>query len=253
MLAIEPKAHIASTKKSSWLHLDETTVMNRVEVLKKYPNLINQGALGLCGEAAFFRHVLQRRPLLFGVMAELLFMDGWGFVGDLVIHPDSDLRDADYPQIVADRGSTFPPIPEQADWMVMSALCDTENLILDFEGTPSESYADGAYFSQMVQWYRKSRLYTSVTQDDDTDLAHVKTNVLKTANSHIVLWIRTAMIQSGSSGRHFITLETPMVIDEQHDSIYFDYWTWGHATSDGASLTVTKFMDNYLGAIIATF
>jgi hypothetical protein len=68
-----------------------------------------------------------------------------------------------------------------------------------------------------------------------------------------MLYIKTAMIRSGSTGRHFITLETPFLIDEQQDSVYFDYWTWGHATSDGASLTVAKFTDNYLGAVIASF
>lgn len=251
MLACEPNVQITSSMKSSWPHLDEKIVMSRLDDLKRNPNLVNQGSLGLCGEAAFFRHVLQRRPTLFVHAAKLLFAEGWGFVNNLVIHPDSDLRNADYSAIVA----AFPTkvIPPQADWMVLSALCDTENLILDFEGTPAENYADGTYFFQMSKWYQKSQLYTLVTKDEDDDLIHIKTSVLKTANNHIVLNIRTAMIQPGSIGRHFITLESPFLIDEQNDSVSFDYWTWGHATVDSASVTVENFTNNYLGAIIATF
>jgi hypothetical protein len=251
MIALESNAQLPTSIGSVWPHLDANTVMNRIAVLKSNPNLIKQGSLGLCGEAAFFHHVLKRNPIVFSSMAKLLFMDGWGFVGNLTIHPDSDLRNADYAAIVA----AFPTktIPPQADWMVLSALCDTGNLILDFEGKPDENYADGAYFSQILTWYEKSQLYTLVEKDDDDDLNHIKTNVIKRANNHIMLFIKTAMIHPTSSGRHFITLETPFIIDEANDSVYFDYWTWGNPTSTGAILTVAEFTNNYLGAIVATF
>lgn len=262
MIALAPNAQITSSTKSSWPRLDEKTVIDRIDELKKHPNLIDQGALGLCGEAAFFHHVLQRRPILFGSMAKLLFMDGIGFIGDLVIRPDwifPDLRNADYPAIVAARlieqalDPTLASIPPQADWMVLSALRDSENAFLDYQGTPQETISDGSYFEdELFQWYKKSGLYTLVTLDTDTDLAHVKTSVLKTTNNHIALRVNIEMIQV-DTGNHIISLESPLLIDEVNDSVIFDYWTWGEASFRTFNKTVQDFTDNYLGAIIATF
>jgi hypothetical protein len=250
MLALEPSAIIPSSLKSSWPHLDEKTVMSRLDALKKNPNLIDQGALGLCGEAAFYHHVLQRRPLLFGTMAKLLFTDSWGFIGNLTIHPDSDLLNADYAAIAA----AFPNeiLPPQADWMVLSALRDTENEFLDFEGTPGESLAEGSNFQELFEWHLKSNLYTSVIKDENADLAHVKTSVLKTANNHIALRIKVAMIQPGS-GNHIISLESPLLIDEVNNQVVFDYWTWGGLVTNPSPMSLATFTNNYLGAIIAEF
>ncbi|HEV7681135.1 MAG TPA: hypothetical protein VGO68_03360 [Pyrinomonadaceae bacterium] len=250
MLVLEPSAVISSSLKSSWLHLDEKTVMNRIDDLKSNPNLIDQGALGLCGEAAFYHHVLQRRPILFGSMAKILFTDSWGFIGNLTIHPDPDLLNANYAAIVA----AFPneTMPPQADWMVLSALRDTENEVLDFEGTPGENLAEGSNFQELFEWHLKSNLYTNVTMDENTDLAHVKTSVLKTANNHIALRIKVAMIQPGS-GNHIISLESPLVIDEVNNQVVFDYWTWGGLVTSPLPMKLADFSDNYLGAIIAKF
>jgi hypothetical protein len=101
-------------------------------------------------------------------------------------------------------------------------------------------------------WYFKTRLYKQVRLEWNTDLTYVKTNVLKTPSNHISMRIKIAMIQSGT-GKHVISLETPLVIDEANDSVTFDYWTWGNANFDTANLTVAEFTDNYLGAIIAEF
>ncbi len=252
MLALQPNVQITSSSKSSWPHLDEKTVMNRVTDLKRHPNLINQGALGLCGEAAFYHHIIQRDPAGFFAMAYVLFLDGASIVGKLLIDPDSDLLSANYSAIVSDRGSMFPPIPPQADWMLLAALRDSQNEILDYEGQPEEGVAEGSDYNERWQWYDKSGLYKKVTLDTDTELAHVKASGLKTSTNHVSMWINADMIQP-SDGRHVISLESPVVIDEANDLVTFDYWTYGHASFDIASLTVAKFTNNYLGAIIATY
>jgi hypothetical protein len=248
MLALEPKAKIASSAKSSWPHLVEKTVMSRIDDLKKNPNLIKQGALGLCGEAAFYHHILQRRPILFASMAKLLFMEGIGFIGDLVIKPDDDLLEANYTQIA----NTSPGIPPQTDWMVLSALRDTENEYLDFQGTPEEDWSDSSDIAERFWWYRKSKLYTNVRLDIDTDLTHVMGSLLKTPNNHIALRIEERMLQNGP-GRHVISLESPLVFNlASGGTVTFKYWTWGNAIAS-ITLALPHFQQTYLGAVIAEF
>lgn len=251
MLVLEPSAVISSELKSSWLHLDEKTVMNRIDDLKMNPNLINQGSLGLCGEAAFFHHVLQRRPILFGSMAKMLFMYGIGFVGDLVIKPDDDLLEADYVQIAIDTDTGNSHLPPQTDWMVLSSLRDTENEFLDFQGSPTEDQSDSSNIAERYWWYQKSKLYKSVRLDTDTDLLHVMTNILKTTNNHIALRIEESMLQPGT-GRHVIALESPLVFDLNLQKVTFDYWSWGDPVAT-LTLALPHFQRTYLGAVIAEF
>src|SRR5438552_105958 len=122
MIALQPGAQLPSTGTSSWPHLDVNVVIQRVDELVRRPNLLDQAGLGLCGEAAFYRHILQHKPTVFSSMANSLLRKGIGFIGDLKIRPDwifPDLRNADYPALVKKYGKD---IPKQADWMVLSAL-----------------------------------------------------------------------------------------------------------------------------------
>lgn len=266
MFASTPDVQQSASLVSSWPHLDEQTVMNRVGALKANPDLLDQGALGLCGEATFVRHVIQRSPVLFGAMAKLLFMDGWGFVHDLAIHPDSDLRNANYGAIVAARTTEIAqaltenparylgPMPPQADWMILSSLCDSENVVLDFEGGPHEWLSWGSFYWQYDDWYLKSKLYNAVTKYDDNNVASIQSDVIKTHNNHIILSIYTHMIDKTATGRHIISLESPILIDVLNDNVSFDYWTWGEPVKTVRSdLTVAQFLSDYIGAVVAEF
>jgi hypothetical protein len=242
----------AGSANSPWRYLDEVTVMDRLNVLRKSPNLIDQGALGLCGEATFIRHIIQRDPVEFRTCATMLFYNGVGLIGDLKIDPDSDLLNANYGKIVSKRGNKYPPIPPQADWMILSALRDSQNEFLDYEGTPEEDFADGSDFSERVDWYKKSNRYTSVVGDKDTSLNHVKT-ITKTTHNHISMRMDARMIQPGNKGKHIISLESSITIDEANDKVTFDYWTWGNSGVQTCTTTVKTFQECYFGAIIAEF
>lgn len=266
MFASAPDVTLPASLPSKWPHLNEQEVMAGIGRLKANANRIDQGALGLCGEAAFFHHVLQRDPVLFGRMARLLFTDGWGFINDLTIHPDDDLLNADYGALVAAQnieiaqGLTrnpqefLPPMPPQADWMILSSLCDTTNIFLDFEGGPHETLALGQYFPELYQWYYFSKLYSSIDMFFDHDITAIVNKVVKTNNNHITFGIESEMIDPNYSGGHFITLESPLVVNHTTDRVSFDYWTWGNApVTIRNSLTIAQFLAYFQGAIVATF
>ena len=236
----------ALTTRKAWPNLDSTTVLARIEALSKDANLFNQGSIGLCTAAAFFHHIIQRDPSAFKAFGTALYGAGIGFLGSLKVNPGSDLRNADYAALSA----KFFGMPPQADWMLMSALRDSENWFFDFEGAPDESIAMETSAKEMSGWYEDTAFYNAVSYETDTSLAGIKA-INKTAHNQIALWIKEALIQPGN-GTHMITVEGPIAIDEAKDTVSLAYWTWGHPVQP-MNTTLTSFKANYLGAITAAF
>ncbi|GFN30044.1 hypothetical protein [Paenibacillus xylaniclasticus] len=232
--------------RKAWPKLDPTQVLTRIEQLKNNANLFNQGRIGLCTAACFYHHIIQKEPAKFESFAKALYGGGIGFLGNLKVAPDYDLRNADYNALA----SQWPNMPPQADWMLMSALRDSENWFFDYEGAPDEDIAMETPTKELCEWYKKTGFYTDAVFKEDRSITGIKA-INKTANNHIVLWIRTALLQPGD-GTHVITLESPITVDEANDKITFDYWTWANPIKT-MSTSLSNFKANYLGAITATF
>jgi hypothetical protein len=237
------------TTRKAWPKLDSTTVLTRINDLKGNANLFNQGNVGLCTAAAFFHHIIQKNATEFELFAKALYGGGIGFLGKFKVAPGSDLRDTDYTALVT-KFPTYPGIPPQADWMLMSSVRDGENWFLDYEGAPDETTAMKTSALELSEWYTKTGFYSGVTYSEDTSLAKIKA-IDKTATNHIALFIRIPLLQAGDT-THIITLESPMIIDEPNDKVTFDYWTWGQPIKT-LSTTLTALKANYLGVITATF
>jgi hypothetical protein len=269
MLALDPNAQVLSSPKSAWPHLDAEEVIARLLVLMKYPNMINQGALGLCGEATFFHHVLQRDPYQVFATALDLLNNGVGKLGDLKITPHKRLRHANYPKNKAayvPQGEHKTPYPPQADWMLLTALRDTFNTFHHYEGRPEQSMAESSTAEERVKWYDQCGLYIRseihpVDPGPLDTIEVIKKALEKTNTNHISLNIKQAMIRAGKRN-HTISLESE--IDVINNSVKFQYWSWGFDNFDcnyfltpthdpTPFMTVKKFMDNFLSAIIAPY
>lgn len=237
----------ALATRKAWPKLDPTAVTSRIKDLSADANLFDQGALGLCTAAAFFHHILQRRGPEFQVLASSLYGSGIGFLGKMRVAPGSDLRNADYSALAL----KTPNMPPQADWMVMSALRDSENWFFDFEGAADESTAMSTSAKELSGWYRDTGFYTSVTFDHEAGLAEIKA-IKKTPKNHIAIWIEASLLIDASKATHMITIESPLVIDEPGDKITFDYWTWGQPVKT-MSAKLSTFKAAYLGVITASF
>jgi hypothetical protein len=283
MLALESSLQFVTSTKSSWPHLDENTVIDRLRFLAEHPNLIYQGANGLCGEATFYHHLLQRavNKGLFFTMGSALFRDGVCNVGELKIDPRPRLLESDYSQIVTDRGSTLPPIAPQADWMLLTALRDSFNFWSHhYEGKPEQSSAESSSVADQLKWYRRCRLYRSSEVDfvaTTHDAPPISKNAIfhtvrKTSTNHILLGINLGMIVAGTDEDHAISLESELVfkdtlgqvIPTDDDSISpsessnwtvsFSYWTWAqeppYATVDMSFDNFSKYLH---AAIVAPY
>ena len=153
-----------------WPKLDQAIVLERLKLLQGNANLFNQGPIGLCTAAAFYHHIIQNDPLQFYVFASGLLSQGFAFLGSLKVAPGDDLRNSDY-DVLATRYANFPP---QADWMLMSALRDSENWLFDFEGAPNENIAMLTSAREMSEWYTKTGFYQSVEYSTDTTLQDIR-------------------------------------------------------------------------------
>ncbi|MWC27108.1 hypothetical protein [Paenibacillus sp. MMS18-CY102] len=240
-----PSSSPLDTRKA-WPKLDSNTVLTRINNLKGDANLFNQGVVGLCTTACFYHHIIQKDAAQFESFAKALFGGGIGFLGKLKVAPGTDLRNADYSALAA----KFPGMPPQADWMLMSSLRDSENWFFDYEGAPDESTAIETPTKELCEWYTDTGFYKSATNSTDKSVAAIKA-ITKNANNHIVLWIKTALLQPGD-GTHVITLEGPITVDEANDKVTFDYWTWAQPVKT-MNTTLTSFKANYIGNITASF
>lgn len=248
-----PETPAPLTTRKAWPKLDPTVVLPRIAAISADPNEFNQGSIGLCTAAAFFHHQFQAKPNTLGIFARDLFGSGVGFIGGLKVAPGGDLRSADYAAIAAKHAGRG-PMPPQADWMMMSALRDSENWFFDYEGAPDESFSMSTSASELSGWYEDTGFYTDVSFKDDGDQAEF-TALLKKPKNQVALWVDSRLVvptmKAGESS-HMVTLESQISFDTVADTCQLDYWTWGEKTLRKYNGKLSDMVGLYMGAIIAT-
>jgi hypothetical protein len=254
-------------------------VADRLIELINNPDLLNQGANGLCGEAVFFNVWIHENPLAFARFATQLYNSGAAAIGDLHVFAGEDLRKQDYvkildqmhpgasamtPQQRAKLSRVVPP----ADWMVMSALRDSENFVLDYEGTPSEDWSAGTSNREIVKWLEATGLFRTVSNEAGSStrpFSHAAgldpgpgPIVILTIDSHML----GNPLEGDPDDNHFVVLHSKITeIDAVH--VDFKYWCWADPTQWVSErrarlhpplgpLEKAQFIREYFGAIIAT-
>ena len=239
----------------AWTGLDRGDVGDGLIELVNDPDKIKQGSLGVCGAAVFFNIWIEADPLAFVLHAIELYEKGEARIGTLKVEAGSDLRSKDYNEVVPNMDVVVPP----ADWMILSALRDSENHVFDFEGTPQEDFSGGTSPGEIASWLRATGLFKTVKDESAAllgeDLAQAKT-LNPTANRKIIMFMDTNMIfdtKPKGKSRHFVNLRSRVSeIDGGH--VDFRFWTRGRPTEQVEQpLTKQRFGETYLGAIIAEF
>jgi hypothetical protein len=236
-------------------------VAERARQLVKSPASISQGSLGLCGPAAFLRFWIARDPVAFVKLVTGLFNTGTGLLGSLQVEPSEALRNQDYGAI-SNRLSVACPI---TDWMVMSSMRDSANLILKYLGTPDEEYAEGTSLGNIVKWMQATGLYSKVeTRSAHSPLADAL--ALKPGpNCDVILAVNAAIldkqnitgslaefIQGLSAGpaepNHAMILNTP-IEKTGADTYTLSVWTW--ASNRTLKVNGNTLAANYSRAVVA--
>jgi hypothetical protein len=251
-----------STRSSvgAWPSLNRLQVAEDLGKIVNNPDAINQGALGLCGPAIFFNTLLRVDPVAVVACAISLFETGTGRIGELLIAPDSDLTSQDYARVVPMMASNVVP---QGEWMLMSALQDTSNVFIDYEGTPSADWPnpfgdDGTQTGDVVDWLTRCGLFKSVEDKSGVivnTVAEAKA-LMPGGGTYVIMVVNADMlypsspIPTVSKPNHYIALRTPVTTVGATTDVRFRYWTWGDPESS-KQMSEERFSKLYWGAVVA--
>ncbi|KAK7178588.1 hypothetical protein DPSP01_012763 [Paraphaeosphaeria sporulosa] len=229
--------------RKAWPHLDPDTVLGRIKELCDKPWSFDQASFGFCDPAAFYYSILQHHKDDFVSFANALYGGGIGFLGDLKVAPDSDLRNADYAVITAKTPPNRKP-PSQAEWMLMCSIRDSENWFIDFEGDEGEvlrQVAARTTVKEMSGWFNRTGWYTTEYKNDPslTNLKALPTDpdVLALLGIQVQLLKNDYPQMAGDKEGHAIVLRSQIDVNEATDKASFRYWTWGFPELDSKPVT----------------
>jgi hypothetical protein len=246
----------SNSNTSPW-KLDRLTIVERLKELVHEPFLINQGSINVCGPAATFVLWCQQDPLAFAQYSINLFETGKSSIGSISVTPGSDLVNQNY-DAVKPRMKILCP---QAEWMGMSALRDSSNAVLDFEGTPEEDVSGITSPGEITDWLNALGIYSSVSNEGNfvvnAGLDHAQ-SLQPSSQENVIMLINANMLPQAANPpfldlsrffpNHFVVLLSP--IGFSGNSVEFSCWTWGEVLSN-LIIDKDKFESNYFGAVIA--
>lgn len=250
--------------------LDRYWTLQRIRKLVKDPQLIHQHGLNACGPAVFFRVWFSRDPLSAATFACEMLRDGASHVGTLAVAAGWKLKDQDYALLKSTTNAAHPgATPENADWMLLSSLRDSENIFFDYAGEPysvGDAVAGVTLPSTISGWLNSTGLYSTVSDQTGFVATEEQLMGLNPASPFDVILLvsstfNSAVYPSIPSGidpgfgephipNHYVLVNSPFV--ESDDSVWLqmNLWSWGGTTSGWAG--VSQFLRKYFGPIIAT-
>ena len=257
------------TSASPWA-LDRGQVADRLLELIEYPDSLQQGAIGLCGPAAFLRAWILNDHLAVVQFAIELFETGRSHVGTWNVAAAAQLMACNHAAI--DWGGRTPcPVTE---WMMMGAIQDQQNTFRpDFEGQPVNDWTLGMVAGDVKGMLdatgryalvenRTAAIPQNIFDDNGCDDA-----LLLTPNDYtdVILLIHAGLICAdkvdGGAGafwnnnifNHYIGLCQPLqqVQDASGGAaLRMSYYSWGSVCLD-AVFPCQQFEYSYYGAIVA--
>jgi len=256
-------------------NLDRGSALARLREILNRPELLHQRGLNACGPAVFFRVWLARDPAAVAVFACNLLKFGSANIGSLVVAAGHSLLNQNYSQIRAsfDANAGHQVTPESADWMLLSALRDSENIFLDYLGEPSTvgDMAAGVTLPSTVQgWLASTNVYSLVVNETNLVFAADKNHLLglmPTANLDVVLMVNSAAasgiavspISPGwspppgaafSIPNHYISMTGRFSESSDRLWVHMNFWSWGEnqAGWQGSDLLFS----DYFGTVTAS-
>jgi len=258
-------------KATAW-RLDRAATLARLRELLRNPDLMHQRGLNACGPAVFFRLWLARDPVAVARFACTLLYRGAAEIGTLAVRPRPTLLHQDHAQIrnTADAAAGHQVTPETADWMLLCALRDSENGLLEYRGEP-DTFADRAagvtlpstlqgWLAASGAWYLVQNHTNLVFAADPQHLLQTvpapTVDVVLLANSTAATGIATTPIVPGWAPPqpglfplpdHYIAMTGPFRQSTDQRWVHVDFWSWGerHAGWQGSELL----MKDYFGQI----
>jgi len=255
----------SSTATSPWTSLDRTQIADRLEAILRDPRSITQGALNLCGPAAFFNIVASRHPVAVAQAATALFDTGACDIGGLHIEPKSDLTSASYADMLAKMGANVAP---QADWMLLGALRNTTNVFWqpDWKGNPDQELAGMTRPEELASWLTSTGFFATIADNgkwaSNPGIPNAENLRLTPGTDNAILINANMLAAAGQTAfdntfilssfpNHWVVLLSEVVADTTKQVVDVSLWTWGKSLL-ALSIPQQAFLDNYYGAVTTT-
>lgn len=250
-------------------HMSWPDTINRLRTLVLQPEALHQRYLNACGPAAFFRIWFARDPLGAASFGYRMLKSGSAEIGPITVAPRPALIGQDYATLRANANAVSAnSMPETADWMLLSALRDSENVLIPYLGQPhtlQDKVAGITLPSTLASWLRSTNVYSTVV--DNTILAGGTWQSLQALNPSAIadvallvnagfmdLYPAPAGIPAPADWLripdHYIQLLSPVAVGAAAGWFKFSLWTWGQNQFDKWT-SEAKFISNYFGPIIA--
>jgi hypothetical protein len=255
----------------SW-KLDRYWTLQRIRALLRHPEELNQRGLNACAPAIFFRIWFARDPVSAAKFSCSLLRDGSASIGSLFIAPSWKLRDQNYAMLKSTTDAAhYGATPENADWMLLSALRDSENIYFDYVGEPytlQEMAAGVTLPSTLCGWLNATNLYSSVANETNILTASSQQRLLSmipTSNVDIVLMVSSSFNanmypsiptdqQPGVGGvhipDHYVLQTAPFAQWNDPAWLNIECWSWGRTLTGWVGYD--QFFTKYFGLILAT-
>lgn len=254
----------------AWV-LDRDQTLDRLRSLLRDPQLVHQRALNACGPAVFFRTWISRDPVAAARFACSLLRDGRGQIGSLTINAGWKLLGQNYANLRAHTDGLNPTsTPEPADWMLLAALRQSENIWFDYTGepnTPSDYVAGITLPGTLAGWLNATNVYSIVKDGTSLVLPSERSallNLTTSPNSDTILLVDSTVATLYSSPiaeepdrgwlpipNHYVAMLSPLQLHATDSRwIHMNIWTWGGDRSGWQGSA--KLLNNYFGAIVAT-
>lgn len=253
---------------SPWA-LNRAQVADRLLELVEHPDSLSQGAIGLCGPAAFLRAWLRNDHLAVVRFAIELYNTGHSHVGAWRVAAAPQLMGCDHAAIVWPHDLRCPC----AEWMMMGAIQDEQNTFRpDFNGQPVNDWSLGTLPRDVIGMLqatgrfgaienRTSDVAQNIFDDNGCDDALLLTPDDRT---DVVLYIHAGLIDAGSQAQgdlafwdnnvanHFIGLIKPLQKLKHNgaDAVRMSYFSWGAVHTDEV-FPCADFDSKYYGAVVA--
>ena len=237
---------------TAWPKLDRATLATEMRARIKDPRSVNQSVLNVCGPAAIVHLLLIHNPCRYVDIVADLFETGKATLDGEELAPGGDLR-----------GNGPPSSMAQVDWMLMSAMRDCANAVLDFEGTADEDFSGITTPSELEDWMKsvlqcQTADWMSAYLFGEIDILQEAGDAVKSGKA-VALLIDAAMFtgsdlkskkKSKKLGHpnHWVILKSDVV--KNGDKLSFTVWTWGESTNRKLSLDEAFAERTFYGASI---
>ena len=249
--------------------LDWHSVIARLRELVMHPDRLHQRGLNACGPAVFFRIWFARDPLGAATFGYRLAKSGAAFFGPVNVNPCAALLATDYAAVRASVDN--PPtrsMPDEADWMLLSALRDSENTLIDYLGQPhtvQDQLAGMTLPSTIAGWLQATNVYSVVTNSTTvfTDTWESLQSRFPSPTTDIALLVNSGFMDlfPAPAGvpaaadwfrvpNHYVQLLSPVTQGADAGWIKLSTWTWGRNEIDKWT-SQAKFLSNYFGPVTA--